>query len=123
MSDLLKDLARLGSLHVEPRGETPRMRPFGIIDAIRYAVMAAVAHYRFARTHYMEDAFPEGISLVVSSRAPTDWEMDTVGIRWSDYARMQGIQPVDPATTFSDIAILWREIGSLRTPRKQTDVR
>lgn len=105
--------------HTPRRGSELKMsaiRPFGVFAALRYAGKAAMAHYRFARTHWREDAFPEGISLVVSSRPPTDWEMDTVGIRWCDYARMQGIQPIDPATAFSDIAVLWREIHVVRSP-------
>lgn len=93
-------------------------RPFGIIAATQYAIRAAKAHYRFARTNPMLDVFPEGIGLVVSSREPTHNEMSEVGSRWSDWSRLQGKQPVDPATIWSDVATLWRAIHSARAARK-----
>jgi hypothetical protein len=83
------------------------MRPFGTFDALAYAVRAGLAHYRFARRDWRRDAQINGIGLVVTSRAPTQHEMDDVGCRWSDYSRMRGAQPIDPAVMWSDMAILW----------------
>lgn len=83
------------------------MRPFGFLDALAYAIRAGVAHYRFARRDWRRDPQLNGIGLVVSSRSPTQAEMDDVGCRWSDYGRMRGAQPLDPTVAWSDMAILW----------------
>src|SRR5688572_23944794 len=60
--------------------ESPNMlRPFSRLNAVLYAVRAGFAHYRFARRDHSTDPQISGIGLVVSSRAPTRDEMDTVG--------------------------------------------
>ena len=90
------------------------IRPFGFFAAIRYAGRAAIAHYRFARTTHRDDVFPDGIGLVVTSREPTQSEMDTAGSRWSDWSRMQGAQPLDPEVIWRDVAILWTALHAAR---------
>lgn len=82
-------------------------RPFGILHAIGHAIRAAIAHYRFARTDHTADHDLSGISLVVTSRAPTSDEMNDVGCRWSDWSRIQGAQPLDPQVAWSDMKIMW----------------
>ena len=84
-------------------GMDTRKRPYGILHAIGYAVSAAVAHYRFARTPHHRD----NVELVVVSRRPSQDRMDDVGCRWSDWSRMQGAQPTDPAVIWEDVATLW----------------
>lgn len=91
-----------------------KTRPFGIVAAMLYALKAAILHYRFARTEPRLDVFPEGIGLVVSSREPTQYEMDTIGVRWSDWSRVQGNQPLNPEEIFRHVALLWRAIHSAR---------
>ena len=82
-------------------------RPFGFLAALAYALRAAVAHYRFARTSFRDDSELNGIGFVVTTRCPTRDEMTGVGCRWSDWSRMQGAQPVDPRVIWSDMRIMW----------------
>lgn len=89
---------------------TLHYRPFSLFAAMRYAVRAAIAHFRFARAWPDPADMPEGVSLVVSTRDTTADELTTLGTRWSDFSRQRGAQPVDPAIIWRDMALMWNAL-------------
>lgn len=89
-------------------------RPLSPVRAIVLAFRAARDHYRFARRPYLEDAIPDGLGLVVTTRAPRQSEMDRAGGNWCEWNRMQGTFPTDPAVIWRDMAVLWAALHRTR---------